>query len=93
MKQVHNTYLQIAAELGAVGVALFLFTIFVPLIYARRVVSMFPKTSLRFEPIIGRGLVAGVLGMLAAFAFLSAQYEKQLWITLGLVLAFDRVGL
>ena len=30
--------------------------------------------------------------MLAAFAFLSAQYEKQLWITLGLVLAFDRVG-
>ena len=91
-EQVHNTYLHLAAELGIVGIGLFLFTIFVPLIYARRVVSMFPKTSLRFEPIIGRGLVAGVLGMLAAFTFLSAQYEKQLWITLGLVLAFDRVG-
>ena len=89
---VHNTYLQVAAELGAVGLALFLFTIFVPLVYARRVIAMFPRTSVRFEPTIGRGLVAGVIGMLAAFVFLSAQYEKQLWITLGLVLAFDRVA-
>lgn len=89
---VHNTYLHLAAELGIVGVGLFLFTILVPLIYARRVIAMFPPTSLRFEPTIGRGLVAGVLGMLAAFVFLSAQYEKQLWITLGLVLAFDRVA-
>jgi putative inorganic carbon (hco3(-)) transporter len=89
---VHNTYLHMAAELGLVGAGLFLFTIFVPLVYARRVVRMFPRTSLRFEPIIGRGIVAGVFGMLAAFVFLSAQYEKQLWITLGLVLAFDRVA-
>ncbi len=88
---VHNTYLQVAAELGVVGTVLFLFTVFVPLIYAGRVIRLFPAT-LRFEPIIGRGLVAGVLGMLSAFVFLSAQYEKQLWITLGLVLAFDRVA-
>jgi hypothetical protein len=32
------------------------------------------------------------VGMLAAFVFLSAQYEKQLWITLGLVLAYNRVA-
>ena len=89
---VHNTYLQVAAELGIVGAGLFLFTILVPLFYASRVVGMFPRTSLKFEPTIGRGLVAGAIGMLAAFVFLSAQYEKQLWITLGLVLAFDRVG-
>ncbi len=89
---VHNTYLQVAAELGLVGVALFLFTVFVPLLFARRVIDALGPGSLRFESIIGRGLVAGVLGMLAAFVFLSAQYEKQLWITLGLVLAFDRVA-
>jgi O-antigen ligase len=89
---VHNTYLHLAAELGIVGAGLFLFTILVPIFYAGRVVRMFSPKSLRFEPIIGRGLVAGVFGMLAAFVFLSAQYEKQLWITLGLVLAFDRVG-
>ncbi len=88
---VHNTYLQVAAELGVVGTALFLFTVFVPLVFAGRMIGRFPPI-LRFEPIIGRGLVAGVLGMLAAFVFLSAQYEKQLWITLGLVLAFDRVA-
>lgn len=89
---VHNTYLHLAAELGIVGAGLFLFTILVPLVYARRVIARFPPLPLRFEPTIGRGLVAGVLGMLAAFMFLSAQYEKQLWITLGLVLAFDRIA-
>lgn len=89
---VHNTYLQVAAELGIVGSALFVFTILVPLVFARRVVHMFPAASRRFEPIMGRGLIAGVVGMLAAFVFLSAQYEKQLWITVGLVLAYDRVA-
>jgi putative inorganic carbon (hco3(-)) transporter len=89
---VHNTYLQTAAELGAIGVALLLFTILVPLFYARRAVEAFARDSLRFDAVMGRGLVAGVLGMLASFVFLTAQYEKQLWITLGIVLAYNRVA-
>jgi O-antigen ligase len=89
---VHNTYLQAAAELGTVGIALLLFTIFVPLLYARRLIAAFAPNSLRFDAIIGRGLLSGVLGMLAAFVFLSAQYEKQLWITIGIVLAYNRVA-
>jgi putative inorganic carbon (hco3(-)) transporter len=89
---VHNTYLQTAAELGVVGIALLLFTIFVPLFYARRAVAAFPRNSVAFEAVIGRGIVPGVLGMLASFTFLTAQYEKQLWITLGIVLAYNRVA-
>jgi O-antigen ligase len=89
---VHNTYLQTAAELGTVGIALFLSSLFVPLFYARRAVAAFAPDSLQFEAVMGRGLVPGVLGMLAAFTFLSAQYEKQLWITVGIVLAYNRVA-
>jgi O-antigen ligase len=89
---VHNTYLQTAAELGAVGIALLLFTIFTPLFYARRVVESFAPDSERFEAVMGRGLLAGALGMLASFVFLTAQYEKQLWVTLGIVLAYKRVA-
>jgi hypothetical protein len=29
--------------------------------------------------------------MLTAFVFLTAQYQKQLWVTLGLVLAYSRI--
>jgi hypothetical protein len=32
-----------------------------------------------------RGLIAGALGMFAAYVFLSAQWEKQLWLVLGLL--------
>jgi hypothetical protein len=36
--------------------------------------------------ILTRGLLIGGCGMLVAFAFLTAQYEKQLWIVLGFLL-------
>jgi len=42
--------------------------------------------------IVGRGLFAGTIGMLTAFVFLTAQYQKQLWVTLGLVLAYSRIS-
>jgi hypothetical protein len=42
--------------------------------------------------ILGRGLFAGTVGMLTAFVFLTAQYQKQLWVTLGLVLAYSRIS-
>ena len=34
-----------------------------------------------------RGLVAGAIGMFVAYFFLSGQYEKQLWLVLGLLAA------
>ena len=33
--------------------------------------------------ILARGVLIGTLGMLAAFVFITAQYEKQLWLLLG----------
>jgi hypothetical protein len=32
-----------------------------------------------------RGLLAGTIGMLVGYAFLSAEFEKPLWLLLGLL--------
>lgn len=80
----HNMYLQVAAELGAVGLLLFLAILALPLRLAARSLQGFADvpTTLEF-PV--RGLLAGVVGMLAAYLFLSADIEKPLWLVLGLL--------
>jgi O-antigen ligase len=89
---VHNTYLHIAAELGVVGIALFLALLGSVLAAARRGIATVTAAGRERLELEGRGLLVGTIGMLSAFAFLTAQYEKQLWLTLGLVLAFARVA-
>jgi hypothetical protein len=41
---------------------------------------------------LGRGLVVGTVGMLAAFIFLSAQYDKSLPFMLGALCALSNVA-
>ncbi len=87
----HNMYLQIAAELGSVGELLLLGTLGIVLEATRRAVRLLASRGEQTLELVGRGLFVGTIGMLTAFFFLSAQYEKQLWITLGLLLAFANV--
>jgi putative inorganic carbon (hco3(-)) transporter len=88
---VHNTYLHIAAELGTVGIALFMALLWSILSSTRRAVAVATNRNLWRLELAGRGIHVGVIGMLTAFVFLTAQYEKQLWLTLALALAFARV--
>lgn len=81
---VHNTYLHIASELGAVGLLLFLAILGVAF---RACLKALRVTSRRDLQATGRGLVAGCFGMFVAFIFLTAQYEKQLWLAIALLLA------
>jgi O-antigen ligase len=82
----HNMYLQAAAELGLVGLALFLAILVLPLRQAARALKKLEQlgADLEFQ---ARGLVAGAIGMFAAYVFLSAGLEKPLWFVLGLVAA------
>jgi O-antigen ligase len=89
---VHNTYLQIAAELGTVGIVLLLTVLAIVLDAARRGVRVAARVGGETLELAGRGLVVGAVGMLAAFVFLSAEYEKQLWLVLGLLLAYACVA-
>jgi O-antigen ligase len=80
----HNSYLELAAELGIAGVALFLTILFVPLRSAVRALDALREYADNLE-FYARGLVAGAFGMFAAYFFFSGQYEKQLWLFVGLL--------
>ncbi len=82
----HNTYLELAAELGIVGLCTFLSILGLTLMRAARSLAAFEAERNELE-FYARGLVAGVIGMLTAYVFFSAQYEKQLWLLLGLLAA------
>jgi O-antigen ligase len=89
---VHNTYLHVLVELGIVGLACFGVFVVGVLAEGVRALSRFKRSGDRETEILARGLVIGVLAMLAAFTFLTAQFEKELWLLLGMTLALANLG-
>jgi putative inorganic carbon (hco3(-)) transporter len=84
---VHNTYLHVAAELGVVGLALLgVVVVGAVALGISAIRSAVARRRGKLE-LLARGLLVGGIGMLVAFAFLSAQYEKQLWIGIGLLVS------
>jgi O-antigen ligase len=84
---VHNTYLEILAELGFVGLILFIGALSGVLRGARRGITRLDLLGDTSTSYLVRGLVAGVAGLLTAYFFGSAEYEKTLWLLLGLLVA------
>jgi O-antigen ligase len=80
----HNTYLEVAAELGIVGFVLFVSIFGMTLVPATRSLPRFEADGSDLE-FYARGLVTGAIGMFASYAFFSGEYEKQLWLMLGLL--------
>jgi O-antigen ligase len=91
-KVAHNTYLHVLAEFGWIGLALLVGLIIGSLAHAWRAVKSFERAGRRELEMLARGVVVGTLGMLAAFAFISAQYEKQLWLLLGLAASLSTIA-
>jgi O-antigen ligase len=86
-KVAHNTYLHVLTELGVVGFAAFAGMLLGALGLAWRAIhTLARRGELRME-ILGRGVLIGTIGMLAAYVFITAQYEKQLWLLLGICAA------
>jgi O-antigen ligase len=91
-KVVHNMYLNILAELGVVGLILFAVMIVAAFTAAFRAVGTFARTGDVETEILARGIIIGTIGMLAAFFFLSAQYDKQLPLLLGVLAGLATVA-
>jgi O-antigen ligase len=85
-KVVHNTYLSILSELGFVGLTLFLGIIVTALASLLYAIRLLRGRDWPFELQL-RGFLVGLLGILAAYTFSSAEYEKQLWLLVGIALA------
>lgn len=91
-KVVHNTYLELLSELGPIGLVA-LGTLVVGAIgIAVRAARTFALADERELEIEARALLIGFLGMLAAFTFISAQYEKQLWLLLGVTCSLGTIA-
>jgi O-antigen ligase len=83
-KVAHNTYLQILAELGLVGLALFLTIIGFSMRQALRAARWFGRHGDTQMELVSRGMIVALVGILTADFFISEMYGKQLWLMLGL---------
>jgi O-antigen ligase len=83
-KVTHNTYLQILAELGIVGLALFLTIIGFAISSALKAARWFGRHGDTQMELVARGMIVALVGILTADFFISEMYGKQLWLMLGL---------
>ncbi len=88
----HNTYLQLLAELGLVGLALLTAVLAVSVALAVGALRLLARGPDRSTEAIARGITAGSIGVLTAYIFLSGLYEKQFWLLLGILVALPTVA-
>ncbi len=88
----HNMYLEVLADLGIVGLTLFLAIIAFALKAALDAARTFQGSGDERMELLARALIVAVAALLAADFFLSEQYSKQLWLLLALAPAMRAVA-
>jgi len=81
---VHNTYLEFAAELGVIGLGLWLMFLGFSMGCLLRAAGLFKRLADAEMELLARGLFAALAGLLAADFFISDQFGKALWLLLAL---------
>lgn len=99
-KVAHNTYLGVLAELGVIGLALFLAIIAAAIASLWRAAQTFGAGGDREMDLLSRAVLIALVGFLTAAFFGSREFSNQLWLMLALGpallglarLQLDRVG-
>ncbi len=94
-KVAHNSYLEVMAELGVVGLLLFATIVLFAVSSALMAARTFSRADNRRMQAVALCIAVAMVGILAAGFFLSGQYSKQLWLLLGLgpaLLTMARAG-
>jgi O-antigen ligase len=82
-KVTHNSYLEVWAELGIIGLMLFVTILGFCVRTALRAARAFEGGDFRME-FISRAVFVALVGMLATDFFGSREYSKELWLLLAL---------
>jgi O-antigen ligase len=80
----HNTYLQLLADNGLIGLAGFLAIVVACLNATQRAARMFDYKALHGYANLARAVLLGTIGMLTAIFFFTDGDDWRLWILLGL---------
>jgi O-antigen ligase len=83
-KVAHNMYLEVLAELGIPGLALFLAILGFSLLCIVRAARSFKRSGDVTLEILSRAIFVALVGILASDFFGSREYSKQLWLLLSL---------
>jgi len=83
----HNMYIEVLAELGLIGMFLFMGIIFLTLRDLRRIIKM-ASFSLKSY---AQGLYVGLIAFLVSALFLHAQYEKFFWLFIFLTICLKNI--
>jgi O-antigen ligase len=83
-KVVHNSYLEAAAELGAVGFLLFALIVGFSLLSMIRASRIYGRAENHTMQAVSLSIAVALIGNLAALFFISGEYERGLWLLLGL---------
>ena len=86
-KVAHNVYLQVLAELGIVGLALFLGILALSLGAAAKAARAFARSGERSLELLTRALLLALTAILVSEFFGSGLYSKQTWVLLGMCVA------
>ena len=81
---VHNTYLELLTETGAVGLGLFLAVIAASLGAAWKAAPMFERRGDQALGTLARGVLVAAVGVLVAAFFVSLGSHPVLWLLLAL---------
>jgi O-antigen ligase len=80
----HNSYMEIAAELGVPALFIFLGIIISSILSLERTRRAAAKSSDEFLGRVALGLQAGLLGASVALFFVSGEYQKMFWMAIFL---------
>jgi O-antigen ligase len=81
---VHNTYLELFAETGVVGLALFVGFVLACLRATKLAADRFEARQERALGALAQAVLVATISMLAAAVFLSGATDKRLWLLLAL---------
>lgn len=87
----HNTFLEVAAEQGMVGLLVFLSLLWVTYRYLRTAAIAAQERRLYFTAHLAKALQLGLLGFLAGSFFLTAHLSKSLWLLFGLAVVMHNI--